>query len=114
MPTDLAAWTPIDGLAGPIVKTKAEARPQVTVVARPAGLTVVRMDFRAGDVMADHRAVWPILVMTQVGTVRVTIGEDAVELVAGGAVHIARNVMHELVAVTDAVVTLLVLHPDAA
>ena len=54
---------------------QARAVPQVTKVAELEGATVVRLSFRAGDTMANHKAPRPILVLGQTGSVTFTIGD---------------------------------------
>jgi hypothetical protein len=74
--------------------------------------------------MADHSAVWPILIMGQSGRVEVTVagpdnadlsGEDAatVELAPGAALNVTARRVHSLTATEASTVTLLVLHGGA-
>lgn len=125
-------WTFVDGLADAhpgTVKTDydiprtdyTQAKPAVERLARADGTTVVRLAFRAGDVMADHHAAAPILILGQAGTVEVSIrrdptdgadstdGTDSVILSPGSAVHIDAGRVHSLRADGPATVTLLVL-----
>ncbi|MCJ7857510.1 hypothetical protein [Corynebacterium kalidii] len=122
-------WTFVDGLADAhpgTVKTDydiprtdyTQAKPAVERLARADGTTVVRLAFRAGDVMADHHAAAPILILGQVGTLEVSIrrdpaettdGTDAVTVSPGSAVHIDAGRVHSLRADGPATVTLLVL-----
>jgi quercetin dioxygenase-like cupin family protein len=135
-------WTFIDGLADAhpgTVKTDydiprtdyTQAKPAVERLAREDGATVVRLAFRAGDVMADHHAAAPILILGQAGTVEVSIHPDRpdspgspddsdtdgdhvdhvdrVTLYPGSAVHIAAGRVHSLRADGPATATLLVL-----
>lgn len=127
-------WTYIDGLADAhpgTVKTDYEiprtdytqAKPAVERLSRVDGTTVVRLAFREGDVMADHSAAAPILILGQVGTVEVTVLRDAegqdedgdgdgdvVTLSPGSAVHVEAGRVHRLRAVGPATATLLVLN----
>lgn len=124
-------WTLVDGLqdaypgtvplAGDAPHHRTErAIPSVKRLARLDGATVVRLSFRAGDVMADHSAAAPILIMGQVGEVEVTVSdagggtsdEDSattVILAPGQALSIAANRTHSLTASGPATATLLVL-----
>jgi quercetin dioxygenase-like cupin family protein len=122
-------WTFVDGLADAhpgTVKTDydiprtdyTQAKPAVERLARADGTTVVRLAFRAGDVMADHHAAAPILILGQVGTVEVSIRRDptdstesteSVTVSPGSAVHIDAGRVHSLRADGLATVTLLVL-----
>ena len=108
---DASTWTPLTGLAEAAGTGPAEpgSRPDIALLARATGVNVLRLSFRAGPVMADHRAARPILVLGQTGEVDFAVGGDTVALRPGAAVHVEAGVTHALTAVTDAVVTLLVL-----
>ncbi|GEC85073.1 hypothetical protein ACTXK0_10340 [Corynebacterium variabile] len=125
-------WMLVDGLqdaypgtvplAGDAPHHRTErAIPSAKRLARLDGATVVRLSFRAGDVMADHSAAAPILIMGQVGEVEVTVadggntasdGDSAttVRLSPGQALSIAADRVHSLSASGPATVTLLVLN----
>lgn len=118
------AWTVLDGLSDAhpgTVKADYElprhdierAKPSVKVMGKVNGATVVRLAFREGDVMADHSAKAPILIMGQAGTVDITVTEEDgikhVTLEPGMALHIDANFTHSLTAITPATVTLIVL-----
>nr|EMP10996.2 hypothetical protein ISGA_2811 [Gordonia sp. NB41Y] len=102
-------YTVIDGLRSPAPADS--DGPTIDAMARADGVTVVRIAFRAGQVMADHRAVHPILVLGQTGEIDFAVGGEHVSVSPGVAVHVAAQVTHALTAVTDAVVTLMVLTP---
>lgn len=117
-------WTSIDGLADAHPGTvKADydiprndykqAKPAVERLGRADGATVVRLAFREGDVMADHSAAAPILILGQVGTIEVSIrgtdSTDVVTLSPGSAVHIDAGHVHELRSVGPATATLVML-----
>ena len=105
-------WTLIDGLADPDVRA-ADAepgRPRISVAAnRVDRATVVRLAFRAGDVMDDHQAAAPILIVGMSGELLVTVGDDAVRLTPGRMVHVAERVRHRLEAPCPASAALIVL-----
>jgi len=88
-------------------------RPDKTAMARATGVNILRLSFRAGQSMADHRAGRPILVLGKVGEVQFTVGDENVTVRPGSAVHVETGVTHALTAVTDAVVTLLILEDIA-
>lgn len=118
-------WELVEGLNLPYQEdadsTHAQSRqvravPQVTKVAELEGATVVRLSFRAGDTMANHKAPRPILVLGQTGSVTFTIGDadagepvDEITLAPGKAVHVDEGKIHALHADAPAVVTLLIL-----
>lgn len=119
-------WTYIDGLADAhpgtvksdydIPRTDyIQAKPAVERLARVDGTIVTRLAFRDGDVMADHTAAAPILILGQAGTVEVSVqrdgdgGTDLVTLSPGSAVHIEAGRVHSLRAEEPATATLIVL-----
>lgn len=110
----MSGWQQIDGL-DEIVGDADVPKPDVAMVAKTEGANVVRLSFRPGQVMADHRAPRPILVLGQRGEVVVTIGDDTLTLRPGSAIHIDAQVTHALRADAEAAVTLLVLEqPERA
>ena len=114
-------WTLVDGLLdahpGTVPLTgdaphprRHRAVPAVKRLGALDGVTVVRLSFRAGDVMADHSAAYPVLVLGQSGRVEVTVTGDAVTLTPGRALNIAAGRVHSLAATEASTLTLLVLH----
>lgn len=104
-------WTRIEGLAensGPVGE-----RPDVAVLSRNTGATVVRLSFRAGQSMPDHRTGRPILVFGQDGEIDFTVDGVTSRLGPGVAIHVEPGVGHALVAHTDATVALVVLETPA-
>ncbi|GEP48634.1 hypothetical protein FVP74_07870 [Microbacterium saccharophilum] len=73
------------------------------------GARVRHLAFDAGAVLAEHVAPRPILVSVPAGRVRFTVGGVAHELSAGGMIHVAANVPHEVFAeeASHVLVTLL-------
>lgn len=92
-----------------------QAKPAVERLARVDGTIVTRLAFRDGDVMANHTAAAPILILGQAGTVEVSVqrdgdgGTDLVTLSPGSAVHIEAGRVHSLRAEEPATATLIVL-----
>ncbi|SIS43651.1 hypothetical protein SAMN05444817_103222 [Corynebacterium appendicis CIP 107643] len=84
-------------------------RPQLKVLGKHEGATVVRLSFAAGDVMPDHKAAWPILVIGQTGRVEFSAEGETQVVEPGSAVHLGAGIVHELVAREDATVTLVIL-----
>lgn len=117
-------WTYLDGLADAhpgTSKTTYEhprtdgdrAKPNVSVLGKFDGTRVIRLSFRDGDVLADHTAAAPILILGQTGSINLTINDPAgvkhISLTPGTAVHIAPKVVHALTAAGPATANLLVL-----
>ena len=121
-------WTLVEGLLDahpgtvPLAgdrphRRRERAIPATKKLGQLDGVTVVRLSFRDGDVMDDHSAVWPILIMGQSGRVTVTVDGDGpdvpgstVVLTQGAALNITAGRVHSLAASEAATVTLLVLH----
>lgn len=100
----------IEGLqASKPTDAQSRDRPEVKVLGRHEGATVVRLAFSAGDVMPDHNAAWPILVIGQTGRVEFSAEGETQVLVPGSAVHLGAGIVHELVAHEDSTVTLVIL-----
>ncbi|GAC70129.1 hypothetical protein [Gordonia soli] len=103
-----SGWTRLDGLDA-VVGDAGSTRPDVGVRGRTPGATVIRLSFRAGQVMADHHANRPILVIGQRGEIEFTVGDAVTLLLPGTAIGVDPQVGHSLRARTDAVATLVVL-----
>lgn len=103
----MSAVTYVDGLA--TAHPVDGDGPRIERLFAGSGATVVRLTFRAGQRMDDHKAGFPILVSTVSGEIEFGFGDSVVHLIAGSAVHVEAGVGHRLVAQTDAVVTLVVL-----
>ena len=86
------------------------AVPEVRIQERLGHAAVVRITFRKGDVMADHHAPAPIMVLGQTGGVEFDVGGEALLIKPGTAVSVGANVSHELRAVDGpATVTLMLI-----
>lgn len=85
-------------------------KPAVKRINKSDTETVVRLSFRAGQVMAEHMAVHPIVVLGQTGDVEFTVDGATVHLEPGTAIRVEARTPHSLRAVTDGAVTLIVVH----
>ncbi|MET7770528.1 cupin domain-containing protein [Nocardia sp. NPDC005366] len=103
---DTAAWVPRDGEA-----------PNAERLLRGNGLTLVRISFRHGQVLDDHRAPGPILIQCLSGAIDLEVtteaGRQSHRLDAGSVIHVDANNPHRLRAIDDAVVH-VVLHRNVA
>jgi len=103
-------WTVIDRIGVPQARQGAQpGKPDIRVLGRGDGVTVVALTFRAGDVMDDHRAASPILVIAESGVIDFGVDGQTLTLTPGQAINVAARVPHRLEATGDAVATLLVL-----
>ncbi|MBM7368012.1 cupin domain-containing protein [Gordonia hydrophobica] len=109
-PLDLApTYTFLTGLDAPNDADTGE-KPAIKRIHKSDTETVVRLAFRAGQVMAEHMAVHPILVLGQTGDVEFTVDGTTVHLEPGSAIRVEGRTPHSLRAVTDGTVTLVVVH----
>lgn len=83
-----------------------EERFQIVRVFQGAGATVIRLAFRAGQVMREHSTNAPLLVQVLEGTILFRIAGDELELPEGAILHVEPGELHELEAPTDAHVLL--------
>ena len=66
----------------------------------------IRIAFKEGQVMKEHKTKFPITVMTMRGSIEFNIGEETVILNEGDVIALEGNVMHELKALKESVVRL--------
>lgn len=111
-----AEWALIDSLGDAHSGASTDrAVPEVKLLKVREGVRIIRIAFRAGDVMASHKAPGPIVILGQSGEVDVHIGEEDVSepgdvtLRPGSALHIDTGKVHSLFANEPATVTLLLL-----
>ncbi|MBD0022012.1 cupin domain-containing protein [Gordonia pseudamarae] len=112
--TETAPFTEITGLNALDGSSVDSARPDISMMWRNEDVIVIRLAFRAGQTMPDHRAGKPILVFGQTGRIDFTIGDASIVLEPGSAVHVDAKVVHSLHADTDAVATLVVLESSGS
>jgi len=66
----------------------------------------IRIAFKEGQVMKEHKTKFPIAVMTLRGSIEFTVGDKMFLLNAGDVITLEGNVMHELKAREESVVRL--------
>ncbi|WP_278262673.1 cupin domain-containing protein [Nocardia sp. AG03] len=97
--TDTTTWQPKDG-----------DLPNIQRLLAGPGITLVRLSFRAGQVLDEHRAPGPILISCVSGVIDldVTAGgaTEAHRLEPGATIYLAAGDPHRLEARADAVVHL--------
>ena len=69
----------------------------------------IRIAFKEGQVMKEHKTKFPIIVMTLKGCIKFTVNKECFTLNAGDVIALEGDVMHELKA-TEASVVRLSLH----
>lgn len=66
----------------------------------------IRIAFKEGQVMKEHKTIFPITVMTMRGCIEFTVGSEMVVLNEGDVIGLEGSVAHELKAVRESVVRL--------
>ena len=66
----------------------------------------IRIAFKEGQVMKEHKTKFPITVMTLKGSIEFGVGEETYILDEGEVIALEGNVMHELKALKESVVRL--------
>jgi quercetin dioxygenase-like cupin family protein len=66
----------------------------------------IRIAFKEGQVMKEHKTKFPITVMTLRGSIEFGVGEETFVLNEGDVIALEGNVMHELKATAESVVRL--------
>ena len=66
----------------------------------------IRIAFKEGQVMKEHKTKFPITVMTLRGSIEFGVGEEMFVLNEGDVIALEGNVMHELKATAESVVRL--------
>ena len=66
----------------------------------------IRIAFKEGQVMKEHKTKFPITVMTLRGSIEFGVGEEMFVLNEGDVIALEGNVMHELKATVESVVRL--------
>ena len=66
----------------------------------------IRIAFKEGQVMKEHKTKFPITVMTLRGSIEFGVGEEMFVLNEGDVISLEGNVMHELKATAESVVRL--------
>lgn len=83
------------------------------------GASVVRLSLAQGEVLKEHIAMAPLLLHVLSGHAIVIVGDERIELLAGGLLHIDAQAPHAVEALEDAQVLLVLLgaresrHPRA-
>jgi quercetin dioxygenase-like cupin family protein len=66
----------------------------------------IRIAFKEGQVMKEHKTKFPITVMTLRGSIEFGVGEETYILNEGEVIALEGNVMHELKALKESVIRL--------
>ncbi len=89
-------------------------RPGVKRIMVADGARVIVFRFAAGQILAEHKAAFPILVQSIDGHIRFTADGRTIDLHPGDVAHLSARLLHEVQAVTDATLLLTMLDPDAS
>ena len=66
----------------------------------------IRIAFKEGQLMKEHKTKFPITVMTLKGSIEFTVGDEMYVLDEGDIIALEGNVLHELKATEDSIVWL--------
>ena len=66
----------------------------------------IRIAFKEGQAMKEHKTRFPITVMTMKGSIEFGVGDEVVVLAQGDVIALEGDVMHELKALEESVVRL--------
>ncbi|CAA6805278.1 MAG: Unknown protein [uncultured Sulfurovum sp.] len=66
----------------------------------------IRIAFKEGQMMKEHKTKYPITVMTVIGSIEFMVGEKIVTLDRGDVISLDANILHELKATEKSVVRL--------
>jgi quercetin dioxygenase-like cupin family protein len=73
----------------------------------------IRIAFKEGQVMKEHKTKFPITVMTLRGSIEFGVGKESVVLNVGDVIALKGNVLHELKATEESVVRLSLHKSDS-
>ncbi len=73
----------------------------------------IRIAFKEGQVMKEHKTKFPITVMTLQGSIEFGVGDETVILDQGDVIALEGNVLHELKALKESVVRLSLHKSDS-
>ncbi len=90
-----------------------DTRPGVKRMMVADGARVIVFRFAAGQILAEHKAAFPILVQSLAGHIEFTADGRTIDLRPGDVAHLSARLLHEVRAVTDATLLLTMLDPDA-
>ena len=78
---------------------------------RAEGVRIVLFSFDTGQELTEHTAAMPVLLHLLDGGITVTAGDDTVELLPGGVIHLPARQSHSLVATQPSRMVLTMLDP---
>lgn len=78
---------------------------------RAEGVRIVLFSFDTGQELTEHSAAMPVLLHLIDGAITVTAGDDMVELLPGGVIHLPTRQPHSLVATEPSRMVLTMLDP---
>ncbi len=93
---------------GELIEVNEDATVSRTVL-KAEGARVVLFSFDAGQELSEHTAAMPVLIHLIDGRLRVTGGDETVELVPGGVVHLTTRLPHAIVALEPSRMVLTML-----
>lgn len=91
-----------------------ENRPVVSVLLQSTAGKEMRIVFRKGQQLKQHKVGFPIVIHVVEGNIDLGAGSERGEFTAGSLVALEANVLHDLIAVQDSIVRLSISVNDTA
>ena len=95
---------------GALIETNEDATVSRTAL-RAEGVRIVLFSFDTGQELTEHTAAMPVLLHLIDGAITLTAGDDTVELLPGGVIHLPARQPHSLVATQPSRMVLTMLDP---
>ena len=83
-----------------------DSKPHVEVLLESDFSKEIRISFKAGQVMAEHKAPRPIVVQTISGSIAFEVNQQTHQLNQGEMISLEANIPHSLKAKTDSIIRL--------
>lgn len=92
--------------------TYGDSRPVLKVMLDTPAVKEIRISFREGQEMKEHKAGFPIVVCVMSGAIDFGLGEELLHLKTGMMVALEADVLHHLTAREDSIVRLSLIKID--
>ena len=81
-------------------------KPAISIVLETSFSKEIRIIFKKGQIMKDHKAPFAIVVQVVKGSINFGTNEESIELNQGDLISLKANVIHNLTAIENSVVRL--------
>lgn len=83
-----------------------ETAPKLKVLLNTNSIEEIRITFKSGQIMKEHKAAHPIVVNVIEGEIEFKINEEVFILPKGMLIRVDTNILHELKATVDSILRL--------